>query len=352
MLKLHRWLSWSSRAVAGVMVLAALPAPGALQGQEREEGERKRWSGPGLLWDEAGRARPATPTDALRLLEEWADRPDQSYGLAIDPTVAVLTQRYERRARPELDELADAMIRMILADDTSEGRVREELGWALVSASRTGDPGWEQGGAAYEGAFDRLRQVYETLAARALAGGGPDPFYVLYEDYSDENWYRREALFGALVRLYLADPEGRGREYMLSIIARGRPEGVPSGSYSRVVRGLGEAAPGGPGVAARPRRLRPELSLPEAQPARADGQAPTVSRLRAVIGGRTAARRPSSPSRPAATDRLGFRTRRRFLALRLARSGGSARSIATRFSGRPSVASSRGPPRAAPPARG
>ena len=108
------------------------------------------------------------------------------------------------------------------------------LGGALRRASRA--DGSPTGATAYEGAFDRLRTVYETLADRALADGGPDPFHALYDTRDAEpdetDFSRRDALRGALFDVYHADPGGRGRDYVLAIIARGRPEGVTSETYS------------------------------------------------------------------------------------------------------------------------
>ena len=227
MLRTHRSSIRSACAAVGAVALAALPA--------QEEEDRRRWVGPGLVLDGDGRHRPPTPADALRLLAETAlEPPGQQYGYASFPAVAVLTQRYERHPRAERDELADAMVGMILADTSVEGRVRNKLGSALVSASRA--DGSPAGATAYDGAFDRLRTVYETLADRALADGGPDPFHALFLDewFGEDNidGWRFSALRGALSDVYRADPGGRGRDYVLAIIARGRPEGVTSETYS------------------------------------------------------------------------------------------------------------------------
>ena len=232
----HGPLIRRARAAAGAVALAALLAPHALPAQEEAE-DRRRWMGPGLVLDEDGRRRPPTPADALRLLAETAiEPPGQQYGYASFPAVAVLTQRYERHPRAELDALADAMVKMILADESVEGRVRKKLVRHLRSASQADafPPG--AGATPYEGAFDRLRRVYETLADRALAGGGPDPFHALYDtrdaEPDDAQFSRRDALRRALFYVYHADPAGRGRDYVLAIIARGQPEGVTWETYS------------------------------------------------------------------------------------------------------------------------
>ena len=208
----------------GAAALAAALAPGGGWGQEPEtrpplEGWTGPRRGPGMVLDEKGGWRPPTPADALAVF-----RGEPGVRLPIgwdrgDPALAVLRQEYEFRPAAELDALANALADLILASDSEPEHMSDEyylqrdafktLRWAV----------WSGRGTPHPGSFDALVRVYETLAARALAGGGTDPIVEL----------RRERPGGllrvssALWSIFSADMRGRGADYLLAIVAAAEP---------------------------------------------------------------------------------------------------------------------------------
>ncbi len=160
--------------------------------------------------------RNPTTDEALRLLgmergvgEAWTLLYDQNVHR---PAVAILRQELEARPEAELDEFAVRIADMSLADTTRWGRVRWNASRALRGATRT-DYGY--GGTPHRRSFDELVRVYETTASLVLEEtGGTDPFLEAarsnrHYDYVVDNL--------DLLAVYLGDPEGRGRDYVLGV---------------------------------------------------------------------------------------------------------------------------------------
>ena len=220
----------------------AMLAPGAGVAQAWPEEGPPGAARAALVLDDDGWRTP-TPDEALRLLVEgppgegagWAapalNRPDY------EPVIGILAQRFEARPRAELDALADALVALILEDDPERGQIRDRASFALVVAANSDKARPGEPSTPYRGAFDAFRTVYETLAARALAGGGDDPFDVLERPMrgvyrvSAEAETRYSRLMSALRDIFVSDPDGRGRDYLLELIASsGPPEPGAAGS--------------------------------------------------------------------------------------------------------------------------
>ena len=209
----------------GAIVLLWLLVPASVFGQEREAAvrpisERQLEAPPssGLVMDEGGGWRAPTPAEALLALRGesnllGAQPPDA-------PALSVLRQVHGARSPGELAALTDALVDILLADTefaTEEQRIQFEASSALRGASREREGGK---GTPYPAAFDALVRVYETRAARALADGGDDPFLEIHRRGTRA---AAEGLGMALLRIYRADPEGRGRDYLLDLFAASEP---------------------------------------------------------------------------------------------------------------------------------
>ena len=81
-------------------------------------------------------------------------------------------------------------------------------------------------------AFDALVRIHETLAARALAEGGDDPFLeAARRDHAHktpdghQTTFEHQQLFGSLKHVFRADmaPGGRGWAYLLALFERSKP---------------------------------------------------------------------------------------------------------------------------------
>lgn len=97
-------------------------------------------------------------------------------------------------------------------------------------------------------AFDALVRIYETLAARALAEGGDDPFLeAARRDHAHrtpdgfQTTFEHTRLDGALRHVFSADmaPGGRGWAYVLALFERSKPpcregEGPPDCATGRL----------------------------------------------------------------------------------------------------------------------
>ena len=207
--------------VFAAVALAGLLAPNALPAQERETGERE-WA-PGLVLDEGGGWRVPTAVEALRALRgDWSllgdPDPDNS------PAVALLREEHGPRTQAEQEALVDALVDILLIDaefSSDEYLVRSKAYATLSTAQRNAS---YLRGTPYPEAFDALVRVYETRAARVLAGGGDDPFR---EAYRTGPSLAASGLLGALIRVYSADPEGRGRDYVRALFEASEPLPAP-----------------------------------------------------------------------------------------------------------------------------
>ena len=100
-------------------------------------------------------------------------------------------------------------------------------------------PEAEVRGVPYDGAFDALVRIYETLAAQALSEGGSDPFAEADRRTPYGDWKLR----GALHSIYLADMSGRGADYLLAVF-RGSEKPPPPCEGARCVHGSAWCAAG------------------------------------------------------------------------------------------------------------
>ena len=160
--------------VVVAVALAGLLAPDALPAQEREGGV------PGLVLDEGGGWRVPTADEAL----------------------------------------VESLVDMALVDaefSSREHRLGSRAYSALMDARGNAS---HLGGTPYAEAFDALVRLYETRAARLLAGGGEDPFR---EAHRAGPCVAAEGLAGALISVYLADPEGRGQDYVRALFEASEP---------------------------------------------------------------------------------------------------------------------------------
>ena len=240
--------------VPAAVALAGLLAPDALPAQERESGE-PGWA-PGLVLDEGGGWRAPTADEALRALRGDSAPPR---GPTSEHSLVVALLRGEHGARPqaEREALVEALVDMALVDAESsseEHRLGSRAYSALMDAQGNAS---HLGGTPYPEAFDALVRVYETRAARLLAGGGEDPFR---EGYRTGPSLAVRRLEGALISVYLADPEGRGRNYVRALFEASEPFSPPV-----CRRGLVPLVRGPDGFVTAESRERHEawLALPE-----------------------------------------------------------------------------------------
>ena len=198
----------------GAVALATLLWPAGADAQEwRKAGYVPR---EGRVRTDDGGWRAPTPADALRVLRDpGVRRPSRV-------AVAVLRQVHESRPSEELDALAGALAEMLEAGAAGEHYseeylVQREVLSALRAAAMT-DP--EIPGTPHDGSFDALVGVYETLAARALADGGTDPFEELYGD----DGIRDYSFLGAVLRsIYAVRPATDGGDYLLALFEAADP---------------------------------------------------------------------------------------------------------------------------------
>ena len=178
-----------------------------------------------MVYSETGGWRAPTPHDAPALL--------LPQGAA--PAIAVLRQTLGSWPERELDLLTDDLVDIIIEGGRSS-RLRVEAKLALIMAAA---PEAEVRGIPYDGAFDALVRVYETLAAQALIEGGSDPFAEADRRASYGDWKLR----GALRSIYLADVSGRGADYLLAVF-HGSEKPPPPCEGARCVQGSAWCAAG------------------------------------------------------------------------------------------------------------
>ena len=203
--------------VVVAVALAGFLAPDALSAQEREIGE-VGWV-PGLVLDEGGGWRVPTADEALRALR---GDPTPSRGPAPENSLVVALLRGEHGPRPESERagLVEALVEIAMVDAESSSREHLLRSRAYAALARAQRDASHLGGTPYPEAFDALVRLYETRAARLLAGGGEDPFR---EGYRSGPSLAARRLGGALGRVYLADPEGRGRDYVRALFEASEP---------------------------------------------------------------------------------------------------------------------------------
>ena len=244
----------ATRRVLAAVALAGLLAPDALPAQERERGE-PGWA-PGLVLDEGGGWRVPTADEALRALR---GEPTPPRGPAPENSLVVALLRGEHGPRPqaEREALVEALVDMAMVDAESssrEHRLRSRAYSALARAQRDAS---HLGGTPYPEAFDALVRLYETRAARLLAGSGEDPFR---EAYRAGPHVAAAGLVIALGRVYRADPDGRGRDYVRALFEASEPFPPP---VCRRGAGILVAGPDGGFTAESRERYEEWRALPE-----------------------------------------------------------------------------------------
>ena len=183
----------------------------------------------------AQRSPPPTANDVLQMFDGG-----EALNRAGEQALYLLRQ-VNRRGEPvpqtaaEIRTLVGGLVKIAL-DPSAPAATEASL--ALVYAAWR--PGVYVDGLGYKddvrgepvpGAFDALVQIYETLAARALANGGDDPFMQAawrdHEARAPDGSTTREALElqASLWRVFAADPSpgGRGWEYALALFERSKP---------------------------------------------------------------------------------------------------------------------------------
>ena len=156
--------------------------------------------------------------------------------------VRVLRQEDGPGTTEEIGAVIEALVEMALSECADRGCAgAREAGRALTRAARrpgvyvdgsgylTAD---DLGGVPVPEAFDALMRIYETLAERALAAGGDDPFMeAAWRDHEgrtpdgDYTTFEQWGLYGSLQDIFDADPApgGRGWAYVLALFERSKP---------------------------------------------------------------------------------------------------------------------------------
>lgn len=201
-------MTYGMSAATLVLVLLYSAAPAA--GQTGPPPAR------GMVVD-GGEWRNPTVEEALHALTlvgrgEWG--PLRSHSVH-SPMTAILRQALGQDPAIDLDGLADALADMILADRSPEGRVRRNAAAALRWASSTTTT--DYGGTPHGKSLDAMVRVYETRVAQVLAASGEDDLFLR------SLWSQGEVLGITLFDIFQADPEGRGRDYVLGIQQRSNP---------------------------------------------------------------------------------------------------------------------------------
>ena len=213
-------------------IIATMVAPNGGSAQEWPEGLPPPPLRSALVRDGDAWRFP-TPLDALRVLRE-PPRPGR-WRPESDPVVAVLAQRFETRSRTELNALADALAALVL-DESVDKDLRREATLALVFAANADKSYPDEAVVPYEGGFDALVRIYETMVSRIPDDGSDDPFYSLGRAFAGKTgdsleYARYEQALSALLSVYQSEPDGRGRDYLLALIeASERPDPNTGGS--------------------------------------------------------------------------------------------------------------------------
>ena len=200
------------RTIAATLAIAILSSAAPAAGQAGPPPAR------GMVADDGGEWRSPTVEEALHALTlehrgEWRPLRRQSFH---SPMTAILRQALGRDPAIDIDALADALADMILADRSPDGRVGRNAAAALTAASSPAHP--DYGGTPHARSLDALIRVYETRAAQVLAASGGEDLFLEALGSQGEL-----LLSQSLSDVFRADPEGRGRDYVLGIQQRSNP---------------------------------------------------------------------------------------------------------------------------------
>ena len=204
-------------AQLGAFALAALLWAAGAAGQERRQGGLLQVQD-GMVLGESGEWRAPTAADVLPLLRD----PGGMDRTAAWAARSLLRQRLGPQPPEEMDEVAGALADIVLAGDPVYDSEEYDYQWAVISTLRVAADE-EIPGTPHEGSFNSLVRIYETLAARALAGGGTDPFEELQRPArrTTDGSYMR--LHSVLRAIYHASPAGRGGDYVLALFEAAEP---------------------------------------------------------------------------------------------------------------------------------
>lgn len=210
--------------LSGALAMAALLWPSGAESQQKRSIHRD-----GRVRADDGGWRAATLADALRVLHD----PDVRWPSRV--AIAILRQVQGPRSPGELDALAGALAEILEGrapnpfappEDHYSKMYYEALG-ALFAAATRRNP--EAPGTPHDGSFEAMVRVYESLAARALANGGTDPF----EETPRVDLDARNGLgssnpeYGQLKRalryIYMVRPRTEGGDYVLALFRAAEP---------------------------------------------------------------------------------------------------------------------------------
>ena len=204
-------------AQIGALALATSLWSADAAGQERRQGGALQVQN-GMVLGESGEWRAPTAADVLPLLQD----PGVMDHTAAWAARSLLRQRLGPRPPEELDEVAGALADIVLAGDPVYESEEYDYQWAVISTLRVA-ANEEFRGTPHEGSFNTLVRIYETLAARALAGGGTDPFEQLHRVPRRKINGSYMRLHSVLRAIYHASPAGRGGDYVLALFEAAEP---------------------------------------------------------------------------------------------------------------------------------
>ena len=197
------------KALLSIALSGLLLGPMPAGAQELPQGVQWEERGSLVLDEETGAWQFPTPASALREILDPHDGGKSGHA----PAAAVLAQRFESWPRGDLDALTDELVRLAFADDTSDGDIRFRAQVALARAAQAEEP--------YEGAFPALVGLYEmylrdlpeeerrTNPLRAIQGA--------------RGGHAGRAAWETLLSIHNAEPEARGREYVVAVIEAAVP---------------------------------------------------------------------------------------------------------------------------------
>ena len=238
--------------IIATVVLATFSVPMMGTGQDAEERELPAYPEGvprGMVFDEAGgRWRPPTIAEVVGEIAAIGHPGTGPLGLrenqAATVAVSLLRQEFGPVPEAEIKSWADDLADLILASASGESQdvwykaraVLRRAAWPagayLEASGYVSDE--DLSGEPAQAAFDALVRVYETLAARALANGGDDPFLEAANSDAEarlagrphgwRGWnYELGGLQSALADIFEADLAGRGWDYVLALFEASDP---------------------------------------------------------------------------------------------------------------------------------